>query len=77
MYSLTDQVRRAIAIICETVHQLRTSYTCGYIDSNQAEKMTEQLLEIGRLLNGMIEKSSAFVINDHCAREDPSIDEFF
>jgi len=39
--------------------------------------MTEQLLEIGRLLNGRIEKSSAFVIRDNRVREDPSIKEFF
>ena len=69
MYSLTDQVRRAIRSVganiaeawgkrwyekhfiskltdadaerLETQHWLRTSYTCGYIDSNQAEKMNE------------------------------------
>ncbi|MBV9878394.1 MAG: hypothetical protein JO025_26925 [Verrucomicrobia bacterium] len=29
-----------------------------------AEKMNEKLLELGRLLNGMIERSSAFVIGD-------------
>ena len=39
--------------------------------------MNERLLEIGRLLNGMIEKSSAFVIRDDRMREGPSIDEFF
>ena len=41
-----------------------------------AEKMNERLLELGRLLNGMIERSSAFVIGDDRVREDPSIDEF-
>jgi hypothetical protein len=41
------------------------------------EKMNERLVEIGRLLNGMIERSSAFVIRDGRVREDPSIDEFF
>jgi four helix bundle protein len=66
-----------VAIICETVHQLRTSYACEYVSSNQVEKMNERLLEIGRLLNGMIERSSAFVIRDDRVREDPSIDEFF
>ena len=39
--------------------------------------MNEKLLEIGRLLNGMIEKSSAFVVADGRVQEDPSIDEFF
>lgn len=35
-----------------------------------------RLLEIGRLLNGMIERSSAFLIRDDRVREDPSINEF-
>jgi hypothetical protein len=66
-----------VAIICETVHKLRTSYACEYLNCDEAEKMNERLLEIGRLLNGMIERSSAFVIGDDRVREDPSIDEFF
>jgi four helix bundle protein len=61
----------------ETQHWLRTSYSCRYIAAEQAEKMNKTLLEIGRLLNGMIEKSSAFVLADDRVREDPSIDEFF
>jgi four helix bundle protein len=61
----------------ETHRWLSTSYTCRYIDSNQTEKMAEQLLEIGRLLNGMIEKSSAFMISNDRVCEDPSIDELF
>jgi four helix bundle protein len=61
----------------ETQHWLRTSYACEYLTNDQAEKMNERLLELGRLLNGMIEGSSAFVIGDDRVREDPSIDEFF
>jgi four helix bundle protein len=60
----------------ETQHWLRTSYSCRYVGREQAEKMNESLLEIGRLLNGMIEKSSAFVVADNRVREDPSIGEF-
>jgi len=61
----------------ETQHGLRTSYACEYVTSDQAEKINETLLEIGRLLNGMIERSSAFVIGDDRVREASSIDEFF
>jgi four helix bundle protein len=61
----------------ESQHWLRTSYACEYISRNQTEEMNEKLLEIGRLLNGMIEKSSAFVITDDRVREDPTIDGFF
>src|SRR6201987_4807782 len=66
-----------VAIICETVHEVRTSYACEYLSNVQAENMNGRLLEIGRLLNGMIERSSAFVIGDDRVREDSSIDEFF
>jgi four helix bundle protein len=61
----------------ETQHWLRTAYACKYITKDEAEKMNERLLELGRLLNGMIERSSAFVIGDDCVWEDPSIGEFF
>jgi four helix bundle protein len=61
----------------EAQHWLRTSYACEYLTNDQAEKMNERLLELGRLLNGMIERSSAFVIGDDRVREDPSIHEFF
>jgi hypothetical protein len=61
----------------ETQHWLRTAYSCRYLGKEQAEKMNESLLEIGRLLNGMIEKSSAFVLCDDRVQEDSSIDEFF
>lgn len=61
----------------ETQHWVRTAYACEYLTNDQAEKMNEKLLELGRLLNGMIEKSSAFVIGDDRIREDASIDEFF
>ena len=61
----------------ETQHWVRTTYACEYLTNDQAEKMNERLLELGRLLNGMIERSSVFVIGDDRVREDPSIDEFF
>jgi four helix bundle protein len=61
----------------ETQHWLRTSFSCQYIGKEQADKMNEKLMEIGRLLNGMIEKSSAFIVASDRVREDPSIAEFF
>jgi four helix bundle protein len=61
----------------EAQHWLRTSYACQYLTNDQAEKMNERLLEVGHLFNGMIERSSAFVIGDDRVREDPSTDEFF
>ena len=45
--------------------------------TKQFPKDEIRLLEIGRLLNGMIERSSDFVMRDGRVREDPSINEFF
>ena len=61
----------------EAQHWLRTSYACEYLTKDQAETMNEKLSELGRHLNGMIERSSAFVIGDDRVQEDPAIDEFF
>jgi len=47
------------------------------VTNDPAEKMNERLLELGRLSNSMIERSSAFVTGDDRVREDPSTDEFF
>ena len=88
MYALTDQFRRAIRSVGANIaeawgkrryekHFVSKLYACEYLTRDQAEKMNERLLEIGRLLNGMIERSSTFVIKDDRVREDPSIDEIF
>jgi four helix bundle protein len=61
----------------ETQHWLRTSYACEYLTKGDAEEMNERWLALGRLLNGMIEKSAAFMIGDDRVREESSIDEFF
>jgi hypothetical protein len=39
--------------------------------------MNERLLELGHILNVMIERSSDYVISYDRLGEDPSIDEFF
>jgi four helix bundle protein len=44
----------------ETQHWLSEACDCRYIDSMQMEELTEELLQIGRMLNSMIEKSHLF-----------------
>ena len=78
MERFSSKLTDADAERLEAQHWLRTSYACEYLTKDEAEKMNERLQELGRLLNGMIEKSSACVIGDDRVREDdPSINEFF
>lgn len=44
----------------ETQHWITEARDCGYLASEDAERLTQALLEVGRMLNGMIRKSSAF-----------------
>jgi four helix bundle protein len=44
----------------ETQHWVDEAYDCRYLDSRQAEELTEELMQIGRMLNSMIEKASLF-----------------
>jgi len=44
----------------ETQHWVSEALDSGYISSADAKELTAALLEIGRMLNGMIRKSDAF-----------------
>ena len=44
----------------ETCHWLQTACDCGYIDGNQLLLLKTQSEEVGRMLAGMIAKSSRF-----------------
>jgi four helix bundle protein len=44
----------------ETQHWVSEALGCGYITHEDATQLTAALLEIGRMLNGMIEMSDSF-----------------
>jgi len=44
----------------ETQHWLETAFDCGYIDEDQRDSLCNDLKEIGRMLNSMIEKAASF-----------------
>jgi four helix bundle protein len=48
----------------ETQHWIDTAEDCGYLSSVQADKLNEDLSEIGRMLNSMIIKAGQFC-TDH------------
>ena len=55
----------------ETQHWLSEASDCRYLDPKQAEDLTEELLQIGRMLNSMIEKAHLFCGQSrHVIRED-------
>ena len=44
----------------ETQHWIEVAADCGYIDAEASVPLVKRCVEIGRLLNGMIEKASLF-----------------
>jgi four helix bundle protein len=44
----------------ETQHWTRVAFSCGYLEESVARSVIASLEEIGRLLQGMIEKAGAF-----------------
>jgi hypothetical protein len=44
----------------ETQHWTRIAFSCGYVDEAVARSVIATLEEIGRLLQGMIDKAEAF-----------------
>lgn len=47
----------------ETQHWIDTAEDCNYLNPEQADKLNSELSEIGRMLNGMVEKSNLFCGN--------------
>jgi hypothetical protein len=55
----------------ETQHWLSEACDCQYLDPKQMEELSEELLQIGRMLNSMIEKAHLFCGQSrHVIRED-------
>ena len=54
----------------ETQHWIETALDCGYIDSKTNNQLVEKCLEIGRMLNGMMDKADMFCGEPHalCAK---------
>ena len=44
----------------ETQHWIGTALDCGYVDERTSKPLIEKCFEIGRMLNGMIDKADMF-----------------
>jgi four helix bundle protein len=57
----------------ETQHWLDEALGCHYLDPKQAGELTEELLQIGRMLNSMMDKAHLFCgQNNHVISEEPA-----
>ena len=45
----------------ETQHWVDEACDCQYLDSKQAEELTEELMQIGRMLNSMMDKGKSIL----------------
>jgi hypothetical protein len=56
----------------ETQHWLGEACDCHYVNPKQAEELMEELLQIGRMLNSMMDKASLFCgQSNHVIRDEP------
>ena len=56
----------------ETQHWVDEAYDCQYVDPKQAEELTEELMQIGRMLNSMMDKANLFCAqSNHVIRDEP------
>ena len=53
----------------ETQHWIQVARECGYLTEKQALDLTEKLIEIGRMLYSMMEKSQQFC-KEHIVKEE-------
>ena len=44
----------------ETQHWIETALECGYIDDKTSVQLIQKCLEVGRMLNGMMDKADIF-----------------
>ncbi len=55
----------------ETQHWIDEALECGYLDPKQAEELTADLMQVGRMLNSMIDKAHSFCgQSNHMVRDE-------
>ena len=58
--SFVSKLTDADAEQYETQHWIETALDCAYVTEKEARALIDRLAEIGRMLNGMIEKADSF-----------------
>jgi hypothetical protein len=58
----------------ETQHWVDEACDCQYLDSKQVEELTEELMQIGRMLNSMMDKAHSFCEQNKWMIHDETVD---
>ena len=58
----------------ETQHWVDEACDCQYLDSKQAEELTEELMQIGRMLNSMMDKANLFCAQSNDVMREESVE---
>jgi four helix bundle protein len=58
----------------ETQHWIEIALDCGYLDQRTASELLEKCTEIGRILGGMMDKSSEFCQDQYSKLHEPEPD---
>jgi len=58
----------------ETQHWVDEAFDCQYLDSKQAEELIAELMQIGRMLNSMMEKARSFCEQHNWMIQDETAD---
>ncbi len=56
----------------ETQHWTRVAFSCGYLDESTARSLVEDLEQIGRLLQSMMDKAESFCSASRIAEDTPA-----
>jgi four helix bundle protein len=58
----------------ETQHWTRVGFSCGYLDESTARSLVADLEQIGRLLQGMMDKAESFCSAPRISEDGPAVD---
>jgi four helix bundle protein len=58
----------------ETQHWIDEAYDCQYVNQKQKEELTAELMEVGRMLNSMIDKAHLFCGQSDLIIHDETVD---
>jgi four helix bundle protein len=58
----------------ETQHWVDEACDCQYLDLKQAEELTDELMQIGRMLNSMMDKAHSFCEQNKWIIHDETVD---
>jgi len=60
----------------ETQHWVDTAFDCGYVTREEADRLNDELGQVGRMLNSMMEKSESFCGDSPLGVKEDSVEYF-